>query len=275
MKANAERLWQMLMEMAKIGATDKGGNTRLALSDEDVAGRSLLIEWAKKINLSIHYDEIATLILRRAGLSATALPIVMGSHLDTQPKGGRFDGIYGVLAGLEVLQRLSEEEIKTYHPLEVVVWTNEEGARFTPAMMSSAVFTGLLSKQKVYESTDKQGVTVSAQIMELPYFSPFGHQTTAPAAKLAAKLAEHAPEGLNHVFFGCGGSVANDTAVRLIHHYFHQIGQPSKKKLIARKDAYHGSTYISMSLTGIEADHIGFEIHNQLVHHVSCPNPYR
>ena len=116
---------------------------------------------------------------------------------------------------------------------------------------------------------------VSAQIMELPYFSPFGHQTTAPAAKLAAKLAEHAPESLNHVFFGCGGSVANDTAVRLIHHYFHQIGQPSKKKLIARKDAYHGSTYISMSLTGIEADHIGFEIHNQLVHHVSCPNPYR
>ena len=98
MKANAERLWQMLMEMAKIGATDKGGNTRLALSDEDVAGRSLLIEWAKKINLSIHYDEIGNLILRRAGLSATALPIVMGSHLDTQPKGGRFDGIYGVLA---------------------------------------------------------------------------------------------------------------------------------------------------------------------------------
>lgn len=116
---------------------------------------------------------------------------------------------------------------------------------------------------------------VAEQIMQLPYYSPFGHQTTVPAAKLAAKLAELAPGNLNHVFYGCGGSVANDTAVRLIHHYFYQIGKPSKKKLIARKDAYHGSTYISMSLTGIEADHVGFEIHDQLVHHVSCPNPYR
>ncbi len=116
---------------------------------------------------------------------------------------------------------------------------------------------------------------VAEQIMQLPYYSPFGHQTTVPAAKLAAKLAELAPGNLNHVFYGCGGSVANDTAVRLIHHYFYQIGKPSKKKLIARKDAYHGSTYISMTLTGIEADHVGFEIHNELVHHVSCPNPYR
>lgn len=116
---------------------------------------------------------------------------------------------------------------------------------------------------------------VAEQIMQLPYFSPFGHQTTAPAAQLAAKLAELAPGHLNHVFFSCGGSVANDTAVRLIHHYFHQIGKPSKKKLIARQDAYHGSTYMSMSLTGIAADHIGFEIHNDLVHHISSPNPYR
>lgn len=179
MKANAERLWQMLMEMAKIGATDKGGNTRLALSDEDVAGRSLLIGWAKKINLSINYDEIGNLILRREGLSTTALPIVMGSHLDTQPKGGRFDGIYGVLAGMEVLQRLAEEDVVTHHPLEVVVWTNEEGARFTPAMMGSAAFTGLLAKQKVYDSTDKQGVSVYSELLrtgqlgELPLARPF------------------------------------------------------------------------------------------------------
>lgn len=116
---------------------------------------------------------------------------------------------------------------------------------------------------------------VAEQIMTLPYYSPFGNQTTAPAAKLAAKLAELAPGTLNHVFYGCGGSVANDTAVRLIHHYFNQIGKPSKKKLISRKDAYHGSTYISMTLTGVEEDHIGFDIHNELVHHLSCPDPYR
>ncbi|MDD0802901.1 MULTISPECIES: Zn-dependent hydrolase [Acinetobacter] len=190
MKANAERLWHMLMEMAKIGATDKGGNTRLALSDEDVAGRSLLIDWAKRINLSIDYDEIGNLILRREGLSTTALPIVMGSHLDTQPKGGRFDGIYGVLSGLEVLQRLAEEDITTYHPLEVVVWTNEEGARFTPAMMGSAVFTGLLPKQKVYESTDKQGISVYSELVRTGQLG-----TTSLARPFKAYYEAHIEQG--------------------------------------------------------------------------------
>ncbi|ENX57324.1 MULTISPECIES: Zn-dependent hydrolase [Acinetobacter] len=165
MRVNAERLWQMLMEMAKIGATDQGGNTRLALSDEDIAGRALLLEWAEKINLSVHYDEVGNLILRRAGRNESALPIVMGSHLDTQPKGGRFDGIYGVLAGMEVLQRLAEEKISTEHPLELVVWMNEEGARFTPAMMGSAAFAGVIPKQQIYDSTDKQGVSVFAELV--------------------------------------------------------------------------------------------------------------
>ncbi|MCH7295652.1 Zn-dependent hydrolase [Acinetobacter higginsii] len=165
MRVNAERLWQMLMEMAKIGATDQGGNTRLALSDEDIAGRALLLEWAEKINLSVHYDEVGNLILRRAGRNESALPIVMGSHLDTQPKGGRFDGIYGVLAGMEVLQRLAEEKISTEHPLELVVWMNEEGARFTPAMMGSAAFAGVIPKQQIYDSTDKQGISVFAELV--------------------------------------------------------------------------------------------------------------
>ncbi|ENX57460.1 MULTISPECIES: Zn-dependent hydrolase [Acinetobacter] len=165
MRVNAERLWQMLMEMAKIGATDQGGNTRLALSDEDIAGRALLLEWAEKINLSVHYDEVGNLILRHAGRNESALPIVMGSHLDTQPKGGRFDGIYGVLAGMEVLQRLAEEKISTEHPLELVVWMNEEGARFTPAMMGSAAFAGVIPKQQIYDSTDKQGVSVFAELV--------------------------------------------------------------------------------------------------------------
>lgn len=165
MRVNAERLWQMLMEMAKIGATDQGGNTRLALSDEDIAGRALLLEWAEKINLSVHYDEVGNLILRRAGRNESALPIVMGSHLDTQPKGGRFDGIYGVLAGMEVLQRLAEEKISTEHPFELVVWMNEEGARFTPAMMGSAAFAGVIPKQQIYDSTDKQGVSVFAELV--------------------------------------------------------------------------------------------------------------
>lgn len=165
MRVNAERLWQMLMEMATVAATERGGNTRLALTDEDIAGRALLLTWAKKINLSIYYDAVGNLILRREGQDATALAIAMGSHLDTQPKGGRFDGIYGVLAAMEVLQRLAEENIMTYHPLELVVWMNEEGARFTPAMMGSAAFTGQLALQQVYATTDKQGVSVHSELL--------------------------------------------------------------------------------------------------------------
>lgn len=165
MKVNAERLWQMLMDMAKIGATDRGGNTRLALTDEDVQGRALLIEWAKQINLSIHYDQIGNLILRREGRNNTALPIVMGSHLDTQPKGGRFDGIYGVLAGMEVLQCLDDAQIMTSHPIELVVWMNEEGARFTPAMMGSATFIGVLSMQDAYSKKDKQDISVYQELL--------------------------------------------------------------------------------------------------------------
>ncbi|MDT8894860.1 aminotransferase [Halomonas sp. I1] len=122
---------------------------------------------------------------------------------------------------------------------------------------------------------DEIADAVAEQIRDIPYFSTFGHHTTAPAARLAAKLAELAPGDLNHVFYGCGGSVANDTAVRMIHFYFNQLGQTSKKQIISRKDGYHGSTYMAMSITGVEVDHIGFDIDRQLVHHISSPNPYR
>ncbi|EPJ43912.1 MAG: adenosylmethionine--8-amino-7-oxononanoate aminotransferase [Osedax symbiont Rs1] len=116
---------------------------------------------------------------------------------------------------------------------------------------------------------------IAEQICKIPYYSSFGHHTTIPAAQLSAKLAELAPGNLNHVFYGCGGSVANDTAVRIIHFYFNQLGKTSKKKIISRIDGYHGSTYLAMSITGVKFDHIGFDIDEQLVHHISCPNPYR
>ncbi|WP_325895233.1 aminotransferase [Grimontia sp. NTOU-MAR1] len=122
---------------------------------------------------------------------------------------------------------------------------------------------------------EEMAEAIADQVRKIPYYSCFGHHTTIPAAKLAAKLAELAPGNLNHVFYGCGGSVANDTAVRLIHFYFNQLGKRSKKKIISRIDGYHGSTYMAMSITGVQADHIGFDIHEELVHHISCPNPYR
>lgn len=122
---------------------------------------------------------------------------------------------------------------------------------------------------------EEMAEAIADQVRQIPYYSCFGHHTTVPAAQLAAKLAELAPGNLNHVFYGCGGSVANDTAVRIIHFYFNQLGKKSKKKIISRIDGYHGSTYMAMSITGVKFDHIGFDIDEQLVHHISCPNPYR
>lgn len=158
---NPQRLWQYLMEMATIGATEKGGNTRLALSAEDSQGRAQLIAWGEQIGLSPKRDAIGNLFLCKKGKRDDWAPIVLGSHLDTQPKGGRFDGIYGVLAGLEVLQSLHEKGIETEHPLELAVWCNEEGARFTPAMMGSAVFCQSLSLAEALQAKDKQGISVA------------------------------------------------------------------------------------------------------------------
>ena len=116
---------------------------------------------------------------------------------------------------------------------------------------------------------------IADQARRIPYFSSFGHHTTPPAAELAAKLAELTPGGLDHVFYGTGGSMSNDTAVRIIHFYFNRLGKPEKKHIISRTDAYHGSTYLTMSLTGVAADHVGFDLVTDIVHHIPAPNPYR
>jgi N-carbamoyl-L-amino-acid hydrolase len=176
---NGDRLWGSLMEMAKIGATERGGNCRLALSREDLAGRELFMGWCQEAGMSIAFDRIGNLFARRAGLDDTLAPIVMGSHLDTQPKGGRFDGIYGVLSGLEVVRCLNDQGIQTRQTIEIAVWTNEEGARFTPAMFGSAVFTGILPLQTALDSRDAAGVSVAESLADighggdLPFQRPF------------------------------------------------------------------------------------------------------
>lgn len=163
MQINPARLWQSLMDMAQVGATEFGGSSRLALSDEDIAGRALLLQWARDLGFSIGYDAVGNLFIRREG-SQDLAPIVMGSHLDTQPKGGRFDGIYGVLAGFEVLRTLHEHNIVHLHPIEVAVWTNEEGSRFAPAMMGSAAFIGKIALLDVLATTDKHGISVGQEL---------------------------------------------------------------------------------------------------------------
>ncbi|VVP18654.1 N-carbamoyl-L-amino-acid hydrolase [Pseudomonas fluorescens] len=166
-KVNGERLWGSLMDMAKVGATERGGNCRLALSREDLAGRELFMGWCREAGLSIAFDAIGNLFARREGQDNALPPIVMGSHLDTQPKGGRFDGIYGVLSGLEVVRCLNDQGIETRQPIEIAVWTNEEGARFTPAMFGSAVFTGILPLQTALGARDAQGISVAEALADI------------------------------------------------------------------------------------------------------------
>src|SRR5262245_50889266 len=131
---DGDRLWQTLSELAEIGATDRGGVCRLAGSDADRAGRDRFVGWCRDIGLGVSVDGIGNLFARREGRDPTRPPVLLGSHLDTQPTGGRFDGAYGVMAGLEVARVLHDHGVETAAPIEVVSWTNEEGARFAPAM---------------------------------------------------------------------------------------------------------------------------------------------
>ncbi len=169
LKINGERLWASLMAMAEIGATARGGSCRLALSAEDQAGRELFTHWCTEAGLTLSVDPIGNLFARRPGTDPQAAPVMIGSHLDTQPEGGRFDGVYGVLAGLEVLRRLDDLQIRTRKPLEVAVWTNEEGARFTPAMFGSAVFTGVMPLEAALAVRDAAGISVAEALQRTGY----------------------------------------------------------------------------------------------------------
>ena len=142
-RIDGARLWQSIMEMAKIGATANGGSHRLTLSDEDKIGRDLFAAWCEDAGLSLSVDEMGNMFARRPGGDDSLAPVGIGSHLDTQPFGGKFDGVFGVLAGLEVVRTLNDHGIATATPLEVVNWTNEEGARFAPAMLASGVYAGV------------------------------------------------------------------------------------------------------------------------------------
>jgi N-carbamoyl-L-amino-acid hydrolase len=157
---NADRLWQSIMDMARIGSTPEGGSCRLALSPEDTDARALLLGWSKPLNLRFEQDAIGNMFLRRQGSDDTAPAVAFGSHLDTVPTGGRFDGVFGVLAGLEVIRALAESGVRTRSPLELVNWTNEEGSRFRPAMMGSRVHAADLLLEDALAITDDEGISV-------------------------------------------------------------------------------------------------------------------
>jgi N-carbamoyl-L-amino-acid hydrolase len=169
LKIDGDRLWQSLMEMAKIGATEKGGNCRLALTDLDRTGRDLFIGWAKAAGCTIGVDTMGNIFARRPGRNNALPPVLTGSHLDTQPTGGRFDGVYGVLAGLEVVRSLNDVGFETEAPVEVVVWTNEEGSRFPPPMIGSGVFAGVFDLEYGLNRPDLEGKTIGAELQRIGF----------------------------------------------------------------------------------------------------------
>lgn len=169
LKINAERIWNSLMEMAQIGATPAGGSCRLALTELDKQGRDLFVRWCREAGCEIHIDRIGNIYARRPGTDPDALPIATGSHLDTQPTGGKFDGVYGCLAGLEVIRSLNEQGITTRRPIEVVIWTNEEGSRFAPAMVASGVYAGKFTLEYALQQRDHEGISLDEALTAIGY----------------------------------------------------------------------------------------------------------
>jgi len=156
-RINSARLWDSLMEMAKIGPGVAGGNNRQTLTDADSEGRHLFQSWCEAAGCIMGVDEIGNMFARREGTDPDALPVYVGSHLDTQPTGGKFDGVLGVLGGLEILRTMNDLDIKTRHPIVVTNWTNEEGTRFAPAMLASGVFAGKYSLDWANDRVDSDG----------------------------------------------------------------------------------------------------------------------
>jgi len=177
LRVNGPRLRASLEEMAKIGATPAGGVQRLALSDEDRRARDLFVKWLKEIDFSVTIDEMGNIFGRRAGKNDKLAPVMSGSHIDSQPRGGRFDGILGVMGTLEVMRTIHENKVETERPLVIVDWTNEEGSRFAPAMISSGVWSGALERDYAYGRTDINGKKQGEELARI------GYKGTVPAKK--------------------------------------------------------------------------------------------
>ena len=168
-RVDGKRLWDSLMEMAKIGATPKGGVKRLTLTDLDGQSRKLFRKWCEAAGCSVTVDEMGNMFARRPGQDNTLAPVMMGSHLDTQPTGGKFDGALGVLGALEVVRSLNDLNIRTRRPIEVANWTNEEGSRYAPAMIASGVFAGVYTKELAYACEDGEGKALGDELQRIGF----------------------------------------------------------------------------------------------------------
>jgi N-carbamoyl-L-amino-acid hydrolase len=193
LQINGERLWASLMELARIGATAKGGVCRLAASDLDGEARRLLIRWCKEAGCTVTVDRIGNIFARRPGRNPDLAPVMTGSHLDTQPTGGRFDGAYGVMAGLELVRTLNDLGYETEAPVEIVAWTNEEGSRFSPAMVGSGAFTGVFELEAALATRDNNapGLTLGGELQRIG----FAGDAPVGGREVAAYFEAHIEQG--------------------------------------------------------------------------------
>ena len=190
-RINAARLWDSLDQMAQIGPGIAGGNNRQTLTDADSAGRHLFADWCRAAGCTMGVDTMGNMFATRAGSDPDALPVYIGSHLDTQPTGGRYDGVLGVLGGLEVIRTMNDLGIKTRHPIVVANWTNEEGARFAPAMLASGVFAGLHTQDYAYARVDMDGLRFGDELARIGWVG----DEVVGARKMHAMLELHIEQG--------------------------------------------------------------------------------
>ncbi len=195
LQIDSRRLWDSLMELARIGATARGGVCRLALTELDRQGRELFVHWAREAGCTVRVDAIGNLFARREGQDPARPAVATGSHIDTQPTGGKFDGNYGVLAGIEVLRTLNDAGIRTVAALEVCVWTNEEGSRFVPVMMGSGVYAGAFSLATVLEAADRDGVRVGEALAAIGFAGEKPVAVADGAPRLGAYFEAHIEQG--------------------------------------------------------------------------------
>jgi N-carbamoyl-L-amino-acid hydrolase len=191
LQINGERLLQRLTDMAQLGATAKGGVCRVALSDEDKAGRDLFVEWCQAAGCTVTVDQIGNIFARKDGTRGDLPAVLAGSHLDSQPTGGKYDGVYGVLAALEAIETMNDKEISTTHPVEIVSWTNEEGARFAPGLAGSGVYAGAFDLEYTLSRSDKSGLTLGEELRRIGYAG----EAIAGGRPLKAALEIHIEQG--------------------------------------------------------------------------------
>jgi beta-ureidopropionase / N-carbamoyl-L-amino-acid hydrolase len=191
LRINPDRLWDSLMEMAKIGPGVAGGNNRQTLTDDDAKGRALFQSWCEAAGMTMGVDTMGTMFATRAGTDPEALPVYMGSHLDTQPTGGKYDGVLGVLGALECIRSMNDLGVKTKHPIVVTNWTNEEGTRFAPAMLASGVFAGMHTQDWAYARKDAEGKSFGDELTRIGWVG----EETVGARKMHAMFELHIEQG--------------------------------------------------------------------------------